>query len=105
MVEQADLDLVLLNWGVHWPSAVSGWVNDQPTDGMIDQDDLDGVFLHWGNTSVSDRVVPEPTSVMLALVGVGRASYKVDEWHVEPRDSSRTVRVDHALTSCLLIRT
>ena len=35
-VEQGDLDLVLLNWGADWPPEISGWVNDQPTDGKVD---------------------------------------------------------------------
>jgi hypothetical protein len=47
-VEQADLDLVLLNWGDPVPPIPAGWVNDLPT-GTIDQDELDGVLLNWGN--------------------------------------------------------
>jgi hypothetical protein len=45
-VEQADLDLVLLNWGQ--PGVPAGWTNDLP-EGNIDQAELDGVLLNWGN--------------------------------------------------------
>jgi hypothetical protein len=47
-VEQADLDLVLLNWGAPADPAPAGWIHDLPT-GNIDQDELDGVLLNWGN--------------------------------------------------------
>ena len=70
-VEQADLDLVLLNWGATWPIDGPGWVNDQPTDGAVDQNDLDSVLLNWGNTAVvSASVVPEPMTWLLLLVAV-----------------------------------
>jgi hypothetical protein len=47
-VEQADLDLVLLNWGDPVPPYPAGWVHDLPT-GTIDQNELDDVLLNWGN--------------------------------------------------------
>lgn len=70
LVEQADLDLVLRNWGASSPPAVDGWVYDQPTDGTIDQDDLDSVLLNWGNSVAATNAVavPEPaTGFMLVL--------------------------------------
>jgi hypothetical protein len=48
-VEQADLDLVLLNWGQATPPPPAGWTNDLPS-GNVDQAELDGVLLNWGNT-------------------------------------------------------
>jgi hypothetical protein len=47
LVEQADLDLVLLHWGV--ANVPPGWTNDLPV-GAIDQAELDGVLLAWGAT-------------------------------------------------------
>lgn len=65
-VEQADLDLVLLNWGQ--PGVPAGWTNDLP-DGNIDQAELDGVLLNWGNTAaLGEANVPEPAAWLLALV-------------------------------------
>jgi hypothetical protein len=68
-VEQADLDLVLLNWGQ--PGVPGGWINDLP-EGNIDQAELDGVLLNWGNTGAlgSAAAVPEPATSVLALLGV-----------------------------------
>jgi hypothetical protein len=66
-VEQADLDLVLLNWGQG--GVPNGWVNDLP-EGNIDQAELDGVLLNWGNTASLGGAsgVPEPSSA--ALLGL-----------------------------------
>jgi hypothetical protein len=69
-VEQADLDLVLLNWGQSGVPA--GWTNDLP-DGNIDQAELDGVLLNWGNVAAlgSAAGVPEPSTLLLMLVAAG----------------------------------
>jgi hypothetical protein len=71
-VEQADLDLVLLNWGQ--PGVPGGWVNDLP-DGNIDQAELDGVLLNWGNMAAqglgTTAAVPEPAAWVLILLGAG----------------------------------
>jgi hypothetical protein len=72
VVEQADLDLVLLNWGADAAAVPEGWVADLP-EGFIDQDELDGVLLNWGNASTSELAiasVPEPASDVVALAGV-----------------------------------
>ncbi len=47
-VGQADLDLVLLNWGKTSPPVPAGWVNQVPA-GLIGQAALDGALLHWGD--------------------------------------------------------
>jgi hypothetical protein len=67
-VEQADLDLVLLNWGQ--PGVPGGWVHDLP-EGTIDQAELDGVLLNWGNEATlgNSSDVPEPRSALLLLAG------------------------------------
>jgi hypothetical protein len=68
-VEQADLDLVLLNWGQSTADPGSlGWTNDLP-DGAIDQAELDKVLLNWGNTPMAGGAasVPEPATWALAL--------------------------------------
>jgi hypothetical protein len=67
-VEQADLDLVLLNWGT---------ALDQPwVDGNVDQAELDGVLLNWGNTAAlgSAAGVPEPSTLALVLLVVSAAA-------------------------------
>jgi hypothetical protein len=68
-VEQADLDLVLLNGGQSGVPA--GWTNDLP-DGNIDQAELDGVLLNWGNMTAlgSNASVPEPATWVLAFGGM-----------------------------------
>jgi hypothetical protein len=66
-VEQADLDLVLLNWGQDGTTPPEGWTNDLPS-GTIDQAELDSVLLNWGNTAGAGAV-PESASLWLLLVG------------------------------------
>jgi hypothetical protein len=67
-VEQADLDLVLLNWGTA--------LNQPWVDGTVDQAELDGVLLNWGNEAAlgSAAGVPEPATWLAAsicgLIGV-----------------------------------
>jgi hypothetical protein len=68
-VEQADLDLVLLNWGKSLADpSESGWINDIPT-GQIDQGELDKVLLNWGDTqaALSAPPVPEPATWALSI--------------------------------------
>jgi hypothetical protein len=74
-VEQADLDLVLLNWGADGSTPPGGWVNDLPT-GAIDQAELDGVLLNWGDTAGLGGAagVPEPTTWLLVLIAVVAAA-------------------------------
>ena len=71
-VEQADLDLVLLNWGAPADPPPAGWINDLPTPESIDQDELDGVLLNWGNSSAASAqaAVPEPSTLALALLSL-----------------------------------
>ncbi len=69
VVEQADLDLVLLNWGEDVTTPPAGWTADLPS-GIVDQAELDGVLLNWGARAAAAAVtaVPEPaTAVLLAL--------------------------------------
>ena len=61
-ISQADLDLVLLNWGGDAPA---GWASDG-FDGTMSQNELDAVLLNWGNgTPPSVNAIPEPASVVL----------------------------------------
>jgi hypothetical protein len=75
IVEQADLDLVLLNWGDQTPPAPSGWLVDLPS-GAIDQAELDGVLLNWGATASSSS--PEPSTLaLIALAACVAAAWQV----------------------------
>jgi hypothetical protein len=72
-VEQADLDLVLLNWGTELTDpAGAGWHNDLP-DGIVDQAELDSVLLDWGRTAtgVGMASVPEPVARELLAIAAG----------------------------------
>jgi hypothetical protein len=77
IVEQADLDLVLLNWGQAAAPPPDGWVNELP-GGFIDQEELDRVLLGWGDAAVfpssqGAQGVPEPASMATlaaCLIGV-----------------------------------
>jgi hypothetical protein len=68
-VEQADLDLVLLNWGADGTIPPDAWINDFPVD-VIDQAELDGVLLNWGNMASLGAAagVPEPSGWLLVLL-------------------------------------
>jgi hypothetical protein len=76
-VEQADLDLVLLNWGAVTTTPPAGWLNNPPS-GLIDQQELDAVLLNWGTTSASAATamsaVPEASTLLLLLLAVATAT-------------------------------
>jgi hypothetical protein len=67
LVEQADLDLVLLNWGQAAASVPGDWVS-----GSVDQEELDGVLLNWGLSAPASvgAVVPEPAAWLLCMIAV-----------------------------------
>ena len=68
LVEQADLDLVLLNWGQSFGGLPAQWVKERPSIGIVDQEELDRVLLNWGNTAAglqAATAVPEPGSLVL----------------------------------------
>lgn len=76
-VSQADLDLVLLNWGDTVlpagfdPDAVSG---GNSFDNLMSQNELDGVLLNWGNGAPSDAAIPEPTTMLTYAAVLGALS-------------------------------
>jgi hypothetical protein len=80
-VEQADLDLVLLNWGQ--PGVPNGWINDLP-EGNIDQAELDGVLLNWGNMAALSlggaAGVPEPATALVALLCLPLLAMRARRW-------------------------
>jgi hypothetical protein len=72
-VEQADLDLVLLNWGVLFDRLPEEWGDQRPKTGSVDQAELDAVLLNWGMAAAAlggAAVVPEPSSDFLAALAV-----------------------------------
>ena len=71
LVEQADLDMVLLNWGTGvFPGDQDNIPGGGPYDGLTSGNELDGVLLNWGNTTLvaSSQAVPEPTGLVLFLL-------------------------------------
>ncbi|MEM7625574.1 MAG: peptidylprolyl isomerase [Planctomycetota bacterium] len=73
-VGQADLNLVLLNFGDSvLPEGfdVTG-LTGGPFDGLIGQNELNDVLLNFGNSAAPAVAVPEPAS--LALLGLGAAA-------------------------------
>jgi hypothetical protein len=79
-VEQADLDLVLLNWGDAAISLPPTWTNERPRGGIVDQAELDRVLLNWGNAIPrgGSAAVPEPATVLLVglfLAAVSTRAY------------------------------
>ena len=72
-VSQADLDLVLLNWGATLRPVgfnEAALVGGGPFDGLVSQNELDGVLLNWGNGTPPTNSIPEPGG-FAALVGLG----------------------------------
>lgn len=67
-VSQADLDLVLLNWGDTVTAGVAG-LGDGTGDGFIAQGDLDLVLLNWGDGTLPILSIPEPATAGLLLMG------------------------------------
>ena len=67
-VSQADLDLVLLNWGDTVTAGVAG-LGDATGDGFISQGDLDLVLLNWGGGTPPVLSIPEPTTATLLVLG------------------------------------
>lgn len=66
-VGQADLDLVLLNWGDKVKP--SSWLAPSQLVGFVNQNELDGVLLNWGGgTSPNLSAIPEPTALATAAL-------------------------------------
>jgi hypothetical protein len=63
-VEQGDLDLVLLNWGIEGTPPPLGWINDLP-EGIIDQAELDAVLLDWGDEVLRTAAASAPLPAQL----------------------------------------
>ncbi|MEM7627105.1 MAG: PQQ-dependent sugar dehydrogenase [Planctomycetota bacterium] len=84
-VSQADLNLVLLNWGNN--SLPPDWVaTDQFDGGLIGQNELNDVLLNWGDGTPpvpAGAAVPEPGTVVIvlfgALVAVRRRSLRLGD--------------------------
>ena len=69
-VSQADLDLVLLNWGDD--EAFGPLYGDLSGDQIVSQADLDLVLLNWGDGTppAGLNTIPEPGTALAALAGV-----------------------------------
>ena len=86
-VSQADLDLVLLNWGDD--VVPTGWVSPDIFDGGMSQNELDAVLLNWGDGSPpTPSLVPEPAtgiglSVILLALGLRDPRPRLSGWHHE----------------------
>jgi hypothetical protein len=89
LVDQADLDLALLNWGKLGYPLPTGWVNDLPI-GHIDQAELDKVLLGWGNTPpvvALTTAVPEPQTwhLLIVIVATLGCARRITRHHADPR--------------------
>lgn len=71
-VENADLTLLLNNWGQAVPPVPAGWVGDQPTGDAIDNSELTALLNNWGSSAgaAASTAVPEPTSILLLAAGL-----------------------------------
>ena len=73
-VENADLTLLLNNWGHTVPPVPAGWLgNPQPTAPAIDNDELTALLNNWGHHTPgagAGAAVPEPGSIVLAAIGL-----------------------------------
>lgn len=68
-VSQADLDLVLMNWGDN--VAPAGWLALDQFDGVqVSQNELDGVLLNWGIGTPPALAIPEPATAAAMLSGL-----------------------------------
>ena len=68
-VSQADLDLVLLNWGdTVLPPGFdeAALTTGTPFDGQMSQNELDGVLLNWGNGTPPSVSIPEPSALAVS---------------------------------------
>jgi hypothetical protein len=69
LVEQADLDLVLGNWGADADDVPPTWIRDLP-EGFVDQAELDKVLGNWGSQApglAATAAVPEPTTMVMGI--------------------------------------
>lgn len=80
-VEQADLDLVLLNWGAPADGLPADWLNERPMSGIVDQAELDGVLLNWGNMAAPGaQAIPEPGALLLASLALTAMLLTARRW-------------------------
>lgn len=75
-VENADLTLLLNNWGATVPPTPAGWLGTPLTAPAVDNEELTALLNNWGATigagSASTAAVPEPaTLILMILTAVG----------------------------------
>jgi hypothetical protein len=71
-VGNADLTLLLDNWGEDVPPTPAGWLGIAPTAPGVGNDELTALLDGWGDTlsgsgAFSAAAVPEPNAVLLAI--------------------------------------
>jgi hypothetical protein len=70
-VDQADLDLVLRNWGASFDELPAEWIEQHYSIGIVDQAELDNVLVNWGAMTArlaGAAVVPEPSALLLVTL-------------------------------------
>lgn len=75
-VGDADLTLLLSNWGAVVPPVPVGWTGTQPTAPGVGDDELTGLLSTWGQSSSSAVSIPEPTAAVLGLIGLACLSFR-----------------------------
>ncbi|TWT47697.1 hypothetical protein [Botrimarina hoheduenensis] len=70
-VDNFDLNLLLLNWGLAATPTPAGWDGALPL-GTVDNDELNQLLLNWG-VGVNIAAIPEPAGLVLAVIALALA--------------------------------
>ena len=68
-VGNGDLTLLLDNWGDAVPPTPTGWNGLAPTTPGVGNDELTALLDGWGDVADAASAVPEPTTLLLAVMG------------------------------------
>ncbi|TWT42452.1 glycoside hydrolase family 44 protein [Botrimarina hoheduenensis] len=71
-VDNADLNLLLANWGVAASPLPVGWNGDPPVGPTIDNDELNALLGNWG----VGTAIPEPATLSLLLVSCAAGRHR-----------------------------
>lgn len=75
-VGDADLTLLLSNWGATVPPTPVGWTSNAPTAPNVGDNELTALLSTWGTSASSSVSIPEPTAAVLGLIGLACLSFR-----------------------------